>query len=397
MLADIQPISTLRISRVQANAPALTVKPRLRRMRRAGTIVAAMLVLAVLGWQAITAHGNPDPTVSGISRTAVVLDTGILVFREGLEAILVLAALTASLVRTEEGYWKPVALARASFLASVATWFIVVAAISSISESALHVQAATGLLAIVVLLVIMNWFFHKVYWTGWIAHHNRRKRDITENPNRSRAAIFRGLALIGFTSVYREGFEVVLFLQTMRLKAGSYVVLEGVSIGLTLTLIVAMLTFVVHYRLPYKKMLVLTGILLGAVLLVMVGEEVQEMQQAGWISTTTLSIRIPDWLNTWFAVFPTAESLLSQAFAAAFAVGSYYLARRVCNRLPRIGPVVAPQCVVPDCANCENSHKHVSEEAAAERFQMPVSAAIEPQVSAAAARRSSVNCAGISP
>ncbi len=172
----------------------------------------------------------------------------------------------------------------------------------------------------------MNWFFHKVYWTGWITHHNRRKKELTESTGRSRAAIFRGLAIIGFTSVYREGFEVVLFLQSMRLKAGTNVVLEGVSIGLALTLIVAMLTFVIHYRLPYKKMLVLTGVMLGAVLLVMVGEEVQEMQQAGWISTTTLKISMPDWLNTWLAVFPTAESLLSQLFAGAFVIGSYYLA-----------------------------------------------------------------------
>jgi high-affinity iron transporter len=209
------------------------------------------------------------------------------------------------------------------------------------------------LLAIIVLLVIMNWFFHKVYWTGWITHHNRRKKELTESSDRSRAAIFRGLAIIGFTSVYREGFEVVLFLQSMRLKAGTNVVLEGVSIGLALTLIVAMLTFVVHYHLPYKRMLVLTGIMLGAVLLVMVGEEVQEMQQAGWISTTTLKISMPDWLNTWLAVFPTAESLLSQLFAGAFVIGSYFLARRVCKTRQRtIIPSTDSQCIVPDCENC---------------------------------------------
>ena len=64
----------------------------------------------------------------------------------------------------------------------------------------------------------MNWFFHKVYWTGWITHHNRKKKELTENPNRTQSAIFRGLMLIGFTSVYREGFEVVLFLQTLGSK-----------------------------------------------------------------------------------------------------------------------------------------------------------------------------------
>jgi high-affinity iron transporter len=252
--------------------------------------------------------------------------------------------------------------ASVSFLASIATWFIVVALISDINAPALHVQAATGLLAIIVLLVIMNWFFHKVYWTGWITHHNRRKRELTENPGRSRAAIFRGLALVGFTSVYREGFEVVLFLQSLRLKAGSHVVLEGVLIGLALTLIVAMLTFVVHYRLPYKRMLVLTGVMLGVVLMVMVGEEVQEMQQAGWISTTTLNIQMPDWLNTWLAVFPTAESLLAQAFAGIFVVGSYFLARRVCVRRGKNDPAVTGECLVPDCANCEIAHEHARPE-----------------------------------
>lgn len=328
-----------------------------RLLRKVLLVVAVLAVIGVLVWQAVTAHGSPDPTAEGVSRTAAVLDTGILVFREGLEAILVLAALTASLVRTEEGYWKPVAFgAGASFLASIATWFVVVAVISSINAPALHVQAATGLLAIVVLLVIMNWFFHKVYWTGWITHHNRRKRELTEGGGggRTRSAVFRGLVLVGFTSVYREGFEVVLFLQSLRLRAGSSVVLEGVLIGLALTLVVALLTFVVQYRLPYKKMLVFTGVMLGAVLLVMVGEQVQEMQQANWISTTTLGFHLPDWMNLWFGVFPTAESLGAQALAAVLVIGSYFLARRVCVRKAARDPgAAAVACIVPDCANCD--------------------------------------------
>jgi high-affinity iron transporter len=324
-------------------------------------LIGAGLIVAVMIWQAMTASGNPDPTAKGVSSGAVVLDTGILVFREGLEAILVLVALTASLARTEEGYWKPVALgAGLSFLASIATWFIVVAVISSINAPALYVQAGTGLLAILVLLVIMNWFFHKIYWTGWITHHNRRKKSLMESPERGRAAIFRGLVLVGFTCVYREGFEVVLFLQTMRLKAGSHVVLYGVLIGLALTLIVAVLTFVAHYRLPYKRMLVLTGIMLGAVLLVMVGEQAQEMQLAGWLSTTTLNIPMPDWLNLWFGIYPTVESLLLQALAGAFVIGSYFLARRVCATKPKLGVATAPQCIVPDCAHCELSHANES-------------------------------------
>jgi high-affinity iron transporter len=262
-----------------------------------------------------------------------------------------------------------------SFMATVVTWFIVVAIIAGVANSApeYDIQAATGLLAVVVLLVIMNWFFHKIYWTGWITHHNRRKRALTDNPVKSRELIFRGLVLIGFTSVYREGFEVVLFLQTLRLQAG-HVIIWGVLIGLALTTIVAVLTFAMHYRLPYKRMLVLTGIMLGGVLVVMVGETVTEMQQANWLPDGSIAAHLPhwataifgtspawlnwpDWLNVWFSIYPDWFSLSAQIASVAFVVGSFYLARRVCVKRsdPQIAEAVEA-CIVPDCNNC-----HVTE------------------------------------
>jgi high-affinity iron transporter len=310
-------------------APRKTQSP----ISKAAVIISLVLmgicVLAVLIWQAVTAAGSPDPTAEHLSKFAVVMDTGILVFREGLEAILVLAALTASLVRTSQGYWKPVSLgAGLSFLATVATWFIVVGIISNINAPELDIQAGTGLVAVVVLLIVMNWFFHKVYWTGWISHHNQRKQDIVGSSKPS-SAVFKGLVLVGFTSVYREGFEVVLFLQNMRLKAGTAVVLEGVVIGLILTAMVAVLTFVAHQKLPYLKMLITTGIMLGMVMVVMVGESVQEMQLANWLPTTTLHIHMPNWLNIWFAIYPSAESLWAQALSIVLVVGSYFVSQYI--------------------------------------------------------------------
>jgi high-affinity iron transporter len=301
-----------------------------RRILQASLIAAAsLLVLAALAWQAVTSGGNPDPLAQGIGRSAAVLNASVLVFREGLEAVLVLAALTASLVRSEKGYWKPVALGSGlSFLASIATWFVMVALMSSIDVPALDIQAGTGLLAIAVLLVIMNWFFHRIYWSGWIVRHNRWKQSLIGTPGRSRVSVVRGLVVLGFTCVYREGFEIVLFLQSVRLRAGNEVVLGGLLIGLGLTLIVAVLTFVAHTRLPYRRMLVFTGVMLGAVLLVMVGESVQEMQQAGWLSTTKLALQLPAWLGTWFALLPNAEGLGAQVLAALIVAGSYFLARR---------------------------------------------------------------------
>jgi high-affinity iron transporter len=198
----------------------------------------------------------------------------------------------------------------------------------------LALQAATGLVAVVVLLVVMNWFFHKLYWTGWISLHTKRKRALmsdADGKSVSRLNFLRGMALLGFTSVYREGFEVVLFLQSYRLRLGGATVLEGVCVGLFLTAFVAILTFVAHQRMPYRRMLVFTGVLLGIVLIVMVGEQAQEMQLAHWIPVTNLpelARFIPSWMGLWFSVFPTVETLLAQAGAAFLVLGSYFAVNR---------------------------------------------------------------------
>jgi high-affinity iron transporter len=97
-------------------------------------------------------------------------------------------------------------------------------------------------------------------------------------------------------------------------------------------LAVAVLTFVVHQHLPYRKMLVVTGVMLAVVLLVMVGEEAQEMQLAGWLPTTPLvklGELIPSWASLWFSVFPTVETLVSQLLAGGLVFGSYLTARRL--------------------------------------------------------------------
>ncbi|HEX4273792.1 MAG TPA: hypothetical protein VHZ74_00485 [Bryobacteraceae bacterium] len=75
-------------------------------------------------------------------------------------------------------------------------------------------------------------------------------------------------------------------------------------------------------------MLVLTGTLLGGVLLIMAGEQAQEMQLAQWLPTTTISYLdrvLPAWMGLWLSVFPTVETLAAQALAAALVIGSYFI------------------------------------------------------------------------
>jgi len=325
-----------------AETPSPSLAPevptlRLRPIHRVSLLLAAIVVLGLMTWQGLTTGGSPDPTRANTTRSVAVLDIGILVFREGLECILVLAAITASMTGARRSCRRPVAWgASLAFLATLVTWMIAVRIMSALSDNvpALNLQAATGLLAVVVLLVIMNWFLHKIYWGGWIRAHNRRRKSLltSTSAGASHTRLIWGLILLGFTSLYREGFEVVLFLQTYHLRLGGGVVLQGALLGLALSGFVAILTFVMQQRLPYRNMLVTTGILLGGVLLVMVGEQAQEMQLAHWISTTpvaSLQGVIPDWAGLWFAVFPTYETLIAQAIAAVIVIGSYYAARRV--------------------------------------------------------------------
>lgn len=303
-----------------------------------------MCVLALFIWQGV-AHEAPDPLRSSASPTVAAVDIAVLVFREGLECILVLAAITASMTGAKQHYRAPVAAgAGVAFLATLLTWCLAARVVSELTESipALEVQAATGLLAVVVLLVIMNWFFHKIYWGGWIRAHNRRQKALVHSGNgpSSAARVRWGLMLLGFTSLYREGFEVVLFLQSYNLRLGGAVVIKGTLLGLILSGMVAVLTFVLQQRLPYRKMLITTGILLGVVLLVMVGEQAQEMQLAHWLSTTPidpLTGAIPNWMSLWFAVFPTYETISAQIIAGIVVVGSYYAAR-YCNAAPVAPP-----------------------------------------------------------
>jgi high-affinity iron transporter len=316
-------------------SPAAASHPRRARSSSLSFYVWVLVVLAVavtavlLGWHA---HGGtPDPTEQPhMSRTSAIIDSGVLVFREGLETILVLAAITASFLGGNRAYRKPVAVGGGLALAAaVATWFLAVWFIGMFGHGGLSVQAATGIPAIIVLLVVMNWFFHRVYWTGWIAHHHKRRRRLLSSAGDAPVrATLLGLGLLGFTSVYREGFEIVIFLQGLRVAFGSAVVLEGVVLGLLFTAAAGVLTFGLHQRLPYRRLLIITGAMLLVVLWVMVGEEVNEMQLAGWIGTTPIAgLSFPGWAGTWFSLFANIQTLLAQLLAVVIVLGSYLLAQ----------------------------------------------------------------------
>lgn len=276
------------------------------------------------------------------SPVSTLSNAAVIVFREGLEAVLILASLMGSLkfgenLRYRRPLWVGTGLA---LIATVLTWTLAREVLQALARYGETLEAVVSLIAIVVLLLITNWFFHKAYWDQWLAGFHARKHDLLAGE----AGLFLGLVSLGFTSVYREGFETVLFLQALVLDGGTAVVLGGVGIGLALTVAVGLLTFRMQNRLPHKKMLVITGVFIGAVLLVMVGKTVHVLQLLGWLSATLLpGISFPIWLGMWFGVYPSVEGLVLQVLAAGFVIGSYFLAEGLRRRHREPGRAASPK------------------------------------------------------
>jgi high-affinity iron transporter len=252
--------------------------------------------------------------------------------------------------------WVGTALA---LVASVVTWLIMRETISLFASFGEKLEAVVSLVAIAVLLLITNWFFHDVYWKGWMTNFHKQKQNIvkgspTENPSTQSnettsdtkprwawlSSQFVGLLVLGFTSVYREGFETALFLQALVLESGVGVVGLGALIGMALVFVIGAAIFVLQAKLPVMKMLVFTGILIGVVLLVMVGKTVHTLQVVGWMPLNPIRvIEFPYWFGVWFGTFATWEGLGLQLFAAVFVIGSYVLAEQMQKR--KLKPLAA--------------------------------------------------------
>ncbi|MFN8443736.1 MAG: FTR1 family protein [Caldilineaceae bacterium] len=291
---------------IKAQAPLTTIKASRKTLER----------LLHDAQQAIEGTNSP---------TAIATNAAIIVFREGLEAVLILASLMGSMkAATSRTLRKPMWWGViGAVLASILTWLLAQSLLTSLARYGEKLEAVVSLIAIAVLLLITNWFFHQSYWTDHMANLHSRKRGILS----AGVSQWLGLAMLGFTSVYREGFETVLFLQALVLEAGTWVVVAGTLVGLAATLAIGLVLFRLQVRMPYKKMLIVTGVFIGVVLLTMVGNTVHIMQVVGWLPLHVIRwLEVPYWLGLWFGIYPSWEGIVLQLVAGLFVIGSYFLA-----------------------------------------------------------------------
>jgi high-affinity iron transporter len=148
------------------------------------------------------------------------------------------------------------------------------------------------------------------------------------------------------TSVYREGFETVLFLQNLQVSAGTGATILGVAIGLAATFAVGTVTFALERKLNYRRMLIATGVLIGLVLAIMVGTTVHNLQGLGWMTSTSTGFDLSLTWGRWLGLYPTVEGIAAQIAALSIVYGSYALARGLQHRRRRRA-LTGPELTTP--------------------------------------------------
>lgn len=267
-------------------------------------------------------------TGTGIIAPAIAFSTSFtIIFREGLESALIIGAILTYLEASRNDRFKKhvyygIAIA---ILATAFTWFIAEYIIKISGASRELIEAIAGISAVVVLFWVSFWVLNKVETKKWIEFVKAKVWHATTTGS---IMVF---IMLSFFTVYREGFETVLFYQAM-LSFAKYMeiyVIAGLLIGLAVIVGIVFLIKKIGKKLPLR---VLFGLTMGVgayMSIAFIGNAVRSFQEAGYISTTHLIGIIPRLdinLAKMTGIHPTLESVIAQLILlSVYVVGSLYI------------------------------------------------------------------------
>ena len=262
---------------------------------------------------------------ANLSPTAGFISSLIIILREGLEAILVLAAMAAFLVRAERREGMPwlhagwvVALALGAL-----TW-IVSSTLISISGAQREVtEGVTALVSAAVLLYVGFWLHSKSSTARWGAFIRSRMAG-TAGGIGIKGGL--GVALVAFLAVYREVFETVLFYQALWLQAdgpGRSAVLIGLAVGAAGLVLLAWLIVRLSVRLPLSLFFGASAWLLAVMAVVFAGQGIAALQAAGKLPVNPVDFPTVPLLG----IYPNLQGLLLQVALVAVIVFGWLLMR----------------------------------------------------------------------
>jgi high-affinity iron transporter len=250
-----------------------------------------------------------------------------IIFREGLESALIIGAILAYLEASRnDQYKKHVYLGiLIAIIASVVTWFFANFVIDITGASRELIEAIAGISAVAVLFWVSFWILNKVETKKWIEFV---KAKVWQATTTGSVMVF---AMLSFFTVYREGFETVLFYQVM-FSFAKYMetfVLLGLAIGLAVIISIVFLIRKLGKKLPLRVLFGLTMAIGAYMSIAFIGNAVREFQEIGYVSTTHLFGIIPRLeinLATMTGIHPTLETTIAQiVLLSIYAVGTVYI------------------------------------------------------------------------
>ena len=244
------------------------------------------------------------PTGSGLE---AFWQSFLIILREGLEAILVIGAVVALLLKTGHrerlrSIWWGVAW---GVLASAATAVVLKTVLSAMPASREVIEGATMLVAVAVLFSVSYWLISKVEAAKWQQFIREKVTNALEHGGG------RALAFVAFLAVYREGAETALFYQTL-FNEGVRVALPiamGILVGGATLAVIFTLFYRFGVRIPLRPFFGVTSVLLYYMAFVFMGKGMRELQE-GNLMPVTLIPGAPhvDALG----LYPTVETMLAQ-------------------------------------------------------------------------------------
>ena len=250
-----------------------------------------------------------------LSTGAAFISAFVILLREGLEAILVVAALAAFLIKTERrdgmaylhfGWIGALVLGIFTWLASVYL-FDFSGANREITEG------VAALVAMVVLFYVGFWMHSKTNAIQW-----KRFIDGSVQKALSTGTLW-GLAALSFIAVYREVFETILFYQALWVQAdgaAQAMLLSGLGSAVVALAVLAWLILRYSTRLPLRQFFSVTSIFMFVLAVVFAGKGVAALQEAGKLPIDPVNFPRIDLLG----IYPNLQALLIQAGLVLLAV-----------------------------------------------------------------------------
>jgi high-affinity iron transporter len=267
----------------------------------------------------------------------------VLLFREGLEAVLVVAAILGYLEASRNRQYRGSVLkgVGAAVVATALTFAAMTVLLDVAPVQREILEAGTTLLAAAVLFYVSFWLISRLDHRRWMEFVNAKVWAAATT------GATLALAGVGFTAVYREGFETALMYQALfNMTEGltGWVVIGAAAAAGALTA-VAFAIFRLGRKLPVRTFLTIAVVMVMALSVAFVGNAARELQQAAILHVTFLEgfPRLPIFLADLTGIHPTLQSLVAQAvLAAVYIAGAAWMFAIMPARERRVARATPP-------------------------------------------------------